>query len=861
MQLYLNTCRLLLLQSKKLIICIFFAGIYQIYPASAQTTIVTDSTVIPGTTVVIAGNEYKRSNYHNFFLGWHYRREWATPVRVNNFYLDTAKGGLTPTQESGSRQSSGLRMKNKAGKEYVLRSVDKDFGNGLPEIFHGTFISRIAKDQASIGHPYAAITILPMIQATGIYHANPTIVFVPEQHGLGEYNKKYGNQLYLFEERPDSSQEDVASFGYAKNVIGTERLYEHIYEDNDDHVDQKAFAKARLFDMFIGDWGRHADQWRWAQFKNEKETIYKPIPRDRDQAYTLFDGFYPWIGTHLVVGTFLESFDGHMDNAANFNRPGRPLDRYFLNELTEDEWITIAKELQASLTDPVIENGVQQLPAPLFTLSGEAIIAKLKSRRNELDKYASSYYKVLAGSVVLTGSQKKEKFIIKPADNNNVSISIYKIKKDDEPANKPYYSRTFKSDETKSIKIYSLEGMDQFQVNNASSIPIVIIDPSKKDSFTIESKNKVKIYKGKKFEFDTADNKKADFSIMPLLSAPEYMVFDRDPLGLFTKTGLRISATIRVTPQPWRKAEYDITHVISVNYGFLRKTFNTGYIGTFGNAIGGWDLLLKARADLPAVQNFYGIGNETTEMGMKASWFQITSKRFYGGISLSKTYNKHHRIEPGIFYQQVRSDSLHSAYPSNEHLFKEPVSSTKQFAGASIGYDFRNTNNDVYPTKGVHFVLGGGYLQDIRNTNESFLKLASSFSFYLPLGKSFSLAIRAGGAIMNEDANYYHLNTLDGNENLRGYPRERFYGKNTFYNNNELRWVTNTKNYIFNGKIGLLAFFDQGRVWQPGEISTTWHNGYGGGLILIPFNKVALVGTYGKSKESSGILLKAEFFF
>lgn len=817
--------------------------------------------IIPGTTVVIAGKEYKRSSYHNFFSGWHYRREWATPVRVNNFYLDTAKGGLTVTKEGGSRQSRGLRMQNEKGKEYVLRSIDKDFGNGLPEIFHGTFISRIAKDQASIGHPFAAITIFPMIQATGIYHTNPTIVFVPEQTALGEFNKKYGNQLYLFEERPDSSQQDMASFGYAKNVIGTEKLYEHIYGDNDDHVDQKAFAKARLFDMFIGDWGRHADQWRWAQFKNEKETIYKPIPRDRDQAYVLFDGFYPWIGTHLIGGTFLENFDGHLDNVANFNQPGRPLDRYFLNELSEEEWITIAKELQVSLTDSVIEFGIHQMPTDIFALSGETIISKLKSRRNELDQYARSYYKLLARSVIVTGSQKKEKFIIKPTDNNNVNISIYKINKDEEISNKPYYSRIFKTNETKSIKLYGLEGKDQFEGNNTSSIPIIIIDPSKKDSFAVESGSKLKIFKGKKFEFDTADNKKRDFSILPFLSAPEYMVFDRDPLGLFTKTGLRISATIRITPQPWRKKQYNITHVLSINYGFLRKAFNAAYIGTFGNAIGSWDLLLKARVDLPAAQNFYGIGNETRLMGMKASFFDVRSKRFYGGISLLKIVNKHHRIEPNIFFQQVRSDSLENIYFTNEQRFKEPVFSTKQFAGASIGYDFRKTNNDIYPTKGVHFILGGGYVQDIRNSDESFLKLVSSFSFYLPLSKSFSLAVRAGGAVMNEDANYYHLNTLGGNENLRGYARERFYGQNTFYNNNELRWVTKTKNYLFNGKIGLLAFFDEGRVWQPNEISTTWHRAYGGGLILIPFNKLAFVTTYGKSPESTSILLKANFFF
>jgi hypothetical protein len=294
--------------------------------SNAQTIIVKDSPVIAGTTVVIAGKHYVRSGYHNFFWGKHYRKEWGTPIRVNNFYIDTAYGGLEVVKESGSRQSMGIRLKSKAGKEYVLRSVDKDFGNGLDSIYRGTFVSRIAKDQASFGYPLAAITITPMISVANIYHTNPKIVFVPTQKALGGYSEKFGDQLYLFEERPDDDQHDALFFGNSKNVIGSEKLYEKIFEDNDNSVDQKAFAKARLFDMFIGDWGRHADQWHWASFKDDGKTMYKPIPRDRDQAYTKFDGLYPYIATNIIGGVHLESFSNDIKNIYFFNKPGRKLD-------------------------------------------------------------------------------------------------------------------------------------------------------------------------------------------------------------------------------------------------------------------------------------------------------------------------------------------------------------------------------------------------------------------------------------------------------------------------------------------------------------------------------------------------------
>jgi hypothetical protein len=35
--------------------------------------------------------------------------------------------------------------------------------------------------------------------------------------------------------------------------------------------------------MLIGDWDRHYDQWRWAEYKKKGQVIYRPIPRDRDQ--------------------------------------------------------------------------------------------------------------------------------------------------------------------------------------------------------------------------------------------------------------------------------------------------------------------------------------------------------------------------------------------------------------------------------------------------------------------------------------------------------------------------------------------------------------------------------------------------
>ena len=109
--------------------------------------------------------------------------------------------------------------------------------------------------------------------------------------------------------------------------------------------------------------------------------------------------------------------------------------------------------------------------------------------------------------------------------------------------------------------------------------------------------------------------------------------------------------------------------------------------------------------------------------------------------------------------------------------------------------------------------------------------------------------------VLNSAQLYQHA-VIGGPESLRGYRTERFWGKSSFHNNNELRYITNLRSYLLNAKIGLLAFFDDGRVWLPGEDSNLFHTSYGAGILLAPFNKFCAQVTYGISSEAKLIQLK-----
>lgn len=283
-------------------------------------------------------------------------------------------------------------------------------------------------------------------------------------------------------------------------------------------------------------------------------------------------------------------------------------------------------------------------------------------------------------------------------------------------------------------------------------------------------------------------------------------------------------------------------------------------MGRLGHAIGPFDLVIKARYDLRAIQNYFGAGNETKDSSLKLNAYRNVTSRLYGGVGLSTVIGRYQTFEISAFFRTVRVQNP-GVYFTVDHGIDSTLFNNNQFAGIEAVYHFRKVNNPIYVTSGVDFSLAADYVHNLQQTNRSFTNVVSSFSLYVPLGRSLSIASRIGGAALNGTADFYDLNKLGGYVNLRGYDRERFSGKTTFYNNNELRWLTKMKNYFYNGQFGLFVFYDDGRVWQPLEISSKWHTGYGAGVVLIPFNIAALIATYCTSKDGNFIQLKVRMFF
>jgi hypothetical protein len=354
---------------------------------------------------IVAGHQYKAAGLYKWFWGNNYRNLWTTPVSVKVLKLDTAFGGLTIIKADSSGESKNLYLKNKDGKTFILTSVNKAPGKRLTQHLRDTYAEDWVNDAVSITNPYAAATMPDFVAALGAHRSNVMYVYLPWQPALSVYNNFYGDDLYKLEQLADTDQNNNAI--NTENYIGTAQLLDILNNNSDSHIDKSAFIGERLFDMFVNDWDRGENKWRWEKKVQDTKQIYKPAPADRDAAYTKYNGKFTKLGFNITNASLIQSFENDLKNVNTFNFREKDLDRRLLNETTLSDWQNIVSALQQSLTDEVIEDAIKDLPKEIYPLTGNEIINKLKGRRTHLREWAHRYYHFLSREIDIPGTVSK----------------------------------------------------------------------------------------------------------------------------------------------------------------------------------------------------------------------------------------------------------------------------------------------------------------------------------------------------------------------------------------------------------------------------------------------------------------------
>ena len=277
-----------------------------------------------------------------------------------------------------------------------------------------------------------------MLDQTDILHARPRLFRLPDNQQLGGYRDEYAGLLGTLEDSPKDPKPNLPGFGGSDDVRAASAFSAQLYKDHDNRVDAPALARARAFDMLVADFGKHEDNWKWAGYKQPNGgMLYRPIPRDRDQSFTLWNGLLTYLANREWAVPSIEGFQAEFQDMKSLNWPARHLDRFLLQSLTREHWQAAAKYLQQQLTPAVIDEATAQLPPEIQRLSGNDINRKLKARMQELPKAIDEYYLLLARRVDVVGSNKGEVFRVNRLPDGQVRVQMFDRAGDCESAQRP----------------------------------------------------------------------------------------------------------------------------------------------------------------------------------------------------------------------------------------------------------------------------------------------------------------------------------------------------------------------------------------------------------------------------------------
>ncbi len=834
-------------------------------------------------TVVMAPNkEYAEAGaVKKFLLGTNNRDLWGIEAEFPVFDVSEIEGGLIPTRSGGRGQSNTLHLDGKDGKEYVLRSLDKVAGKVWDEHLRNSYALEIAQEQFSMLDPYAAVIVAKLAGSAGVYYVQPEIYYVPDDPKLGRYADEMAGKLALFERKPDGDMSDVSSVGNRDNVISHLDMVREIDGDIDHRVDQHKFAKFRLFDMFIGDWDRHSDQWRWAAVEpdDKKGKIYEPIPRDRDVALMKMDGLafsLARIGPLSQYQNTQESYGNF--KGLNFNSLG--ITRTFTNKLTREDWIKHAENLQEHLSDAAIDSAVRLYPEGVYDIHGEKLAGILKVRRDQLQEKANLYYELLSSVITIPASNKRELVTIEIIDKDQVRVQIFKLSGKGE-VKEQYYDRTFFFPETREIRLYGLGGDDRFEVygEERNRTRIRIIGGPGRD----EIKEMVPDAKRKVIVYDTDQGndisvgkgtalKLSDDSFVNFVDYEHDYLWNSTLVGFYFNynhaDGIYIGGGPKFVKHSFRRMPAQV-HYVRGNLAPNTISANLKYSGDWYKVSKWLDINSEVEALLPgSYRYFYGLGNETKEEERESiNYYRAKLSQLKGQANGVLNLNKVLQLKfgPGLEYTKVRDVTGEASVLNSPQAGINPSVFEDQFyATATLGFRVNTVDKSGNPMRGIALGVESTSFFGLNDYSSNHTSLSSSLKYYLSARtkRQITFAHRIGVDYLLGSFPFFNANAIGGISNLRGYHPRRFSGRGGVYSNQELRVeLFDFYKYYLGGRFGILGFQDSGRVWTDDEDSKKIHQGFGGGVWFDVFDFFLINLTYGKSQDDYSIEVRLGFMF
>jgi hypothetical protein len=826
------------------------------------------------TQKLVASTKYKVSGIHEWFLGKNYRDLWMTSIEVDLLDLQTYAGGLQPVMRVGGMQTLGLALNGSDGRSYTFRGVEKNPKTFLPPSFQDTLAERLIKDQTSAVFPGAAVIVPPIAKAAGILHVQPKLVVMPDDPGLGEFRETFAGALGTLEEYPRAkSDSHPGTFG-AIEILSSEEMWSQILASSENRIDSRAFLRARLVDVLLGDWDRHQRQWRWAKLPGKPK--WQPIPEDRDRVFCTYEGFILTLAR--LRYPMLVRFKPSYPHIEGLTWNGREVDRKVLTDLELPVWRETAKDIQRLVTDEVLEEALHRLPREYIDLRGDEILNSLKQRRSNLQDEAERFYRHLAKEVDIHCTNQKDFAEIQREDNGDIEVKISRPV-DSKKSGKYYFQRKFHKKYTKEVRLYLYDSDDTVLISGKKTKGIKIrviggdgfdvVDDSRGGGiYFADSSGHNKMIKGRSSKFDPrpykpiqiSSRKHTAMSDNPLLSYRDWGRYTAPQIypGFSSDIGLLLGGGVVSTGYAFRKFPYSDLHNLKVGYATKARSGIFDYYGDFrrsnSSLFGTVSVLFSGLEFL----RFYGYGNDT-EASRSDDKYKIRQR------VLSVFPSVHYVFSPTVeVFGGLQFKYNTAADDPDTLLGKQRPYGYRNFGqmGLRLGIRWDTRDPSKANTSGFRAAVEGFVYPELLSADSTFSGFEGNAAAYISLAKPLILALSVGGKKIFGTFPYTEAAYIGGSSTLRGFHKNRFAGNASLYCQTELRLVLGKAVFIIPGEYGLFGLADVGRVYVDEESSNKWHPAYGGGVFYSVLDIATVFSlSIARSEEGTIVYFKAGFAF
>ena len=804
--------------------------------------------------VVPVGPQYAAAGAQRFWLGEGYRDLWTAPVELPVLDLKTTAGGLTPVRVVGQAQSVGLAMRGADGKAYTFRSLHKHPERMLPETLRDRWPAKLAQDQTSGTHPGAALVQAALAEAAGVPFTKPRIVIMPDDPALGEFRKQFANEIGTFDEFPLAGPDKTPGYMGATEIVSSEEMWNRWLQGPENRVDSRALLRARVVDLWTDNYDRHRGQWRWMSIPGTP--LWQPVPEDPDFVLVRHDGVIG-AGIRARVPDFLafsakfpRKLEGPLNNSYQ-------VDRWLLTDLDAAAWKEVAMDVVNRMSDDVIEEAIRRLPPTWFDINGARTIADLKMRREKLVDYVLRAYRVEAEWVNVHATDRDEVVTVARGADDSVEVTIALA-----GGEAPYYRRRFLADETGDVRIHLHGGNDRVVRTGAAGGPITVrviagggadvVDDSQsggtdvwRDAGTVE----VQRGSGTKVRPDVWVNP-APVKGAPWIEPRSFGHFSTMmPIaGYSPDAGVILGGSLTRTAWGFR-TKNDASSEQTIRGAFATSDVlgRVDYSGTFRRSASNAAFRFEAFASGIERANFFGFGNDTPQESDRDR-YRTQQNVFYAAPALVIEQGRRFEafVAPELRYSQSETGPgsiLGELDPTGAGDFGQlAIRGGVRFdsrqrgeihAAADLAGGAAQLGGEGRQITGLSVQASGFVVPKAWDVTSQYGGFDGTVAAYLGSSRAH-LALRVGGRKLVGDDYAWFDAAYIGSRNNRGFLSHRFSGDSSLFGTVSLRaWIREVPVSI-PVRFGVIGFADTGRVWYNGENSNTWHNSYGGGLMLQP---------------------------